>query len=68
MKRKMINFLKSLFNSESNNSSKRFIGLISSVSLIVAMFIYNTDILVQAVTALAGTALTATAFEKIFKK
>jgi len=64
----MINFLKSLFNSESNNSSKRFIGLISSVSLIVAMFIYNTDILVQAVTALAGTALTATAFEKIFKK
>lgn len=64
----MISFLKSLFSSESNNSSKRFIGLISSVSLIVAMFIYNTDILVQAVTALAGTALTATAFEKIFKK
>jgi hypothetical protein len=68
MGRKMISFLKSLFSSESNNSSKRFIGLISSVSLIVAMFIYNTDILVQAVTALAGTALTATAFEKIFKK
>jgi len=65
---KMINYFKSLLSSESNNSSKRFIGLISSISLIVAMFIFNTDILVQAVTALAGTALTATAFEKIFKK
>lgn len=64
----MINYLKSLLSSESSNSSKRFIGLISGISLIVAMFVYHTDILVQAVTALAGTALTATALEKIFKK
>jgi len=64
----MINYFKSLLNSESPDSSKRFIGIISSISLIVAMFIFHTDILIQAVTALAGTALTATAFEKIFKK
>lgn len=64
----MINYFKSLLNSQSPNSSKRFIGLISALSLIVAMFVFNTDILVEAVTALAGAALTATAFEKIFKK
>ena len=64
----MIDYLKSLLNSQSTNSSKRFIGLLSALSLIVAMFIFHTDILVQAVTALAGTALTATTFEKIFKK
>jgi len=64
----MIEFLKSLLNTQDPNSSKRFIGVISSLSLIVAMFIFHTDILVEAVTALAGTALTATAFEKIFKK
>jgi hypothetical protein len=64
----MIDYLKSLLNSQSANSSKRFIGLLSALSLIVAMFIFHTDILVQAVTALAGTALTATTFEKIFKK
>ncbi len=64
----MIDYLKSLLSSQSPNSSKRFIGLLSALSLIVAMFIFNTDILVQAVTALAGAALTASAFEKIFKK
>jgi hypothetical protein len=68
MVKKMIDYLKSLLSSKSPNSSKRFIGLISSISLIVAMFIFHTDILIQAVTALAATALTATAFEKIFKK
>jgi hypothetical protein len=68
MVKKMIDYLKSLLSSQSPNSSKRFIGLLSALSLIVAMFIFNTDILVQAVTALAGAALTASAFEKIFKK
>ena len=64
----MINFFKSLLNSKSPNSSKRFIGLLSSLSLIVVMFIYHTDAMVQAVTALAGACVTATAFENIFKK
>jgi hypothetical protein len=32
------------------------------------MFIYHTDSMVQAVTALAGACVTATAFENIFKK
>jgi len=65
---KMIKFFKSLLNSNDPNSSKRFIGLVSSVSLIIAMFIYHTDIIVQAVAALAGACITATAFENIFKK
>jgi len=65
---KTINYFKSLLNSESPNSSKRFIGILSSLSLIIAMFIFHTDILVEAVAALAGAALTATAFENIFKK
>jgi hypothetical protein len=64
----MINFFKSLLNSKTPNSSKRFIGLVSSLSLIVVMFIYHTDLMVQAVAALAGACVTATAFENIFKK
>ena len=64
----MINYFKSLLNSNSPNSSKRFIGLISSVSLIVVMFIHHTDTMVQAVAALAGACVTASAFENIFKK
>ena len=64
----MIDFLKSLLNSNDPNSSKRFIGIISSMSLIVAMFIFHTDTLFMSVTALAGTLFTATAFENVFKK
>jgi ABC-type enterobactin transport system permease subunit len=64
----MINFFKSLLNSKTPNSSKRFIGLVSSLSLIVVMFMYHTDLMVQAVAALAGACVTATAFENIFKK
>ena len=64
----MINFFKSLLNSDNTNSSKRFIGLVSSLSLIVVMFMYHTDLMVQAVAALAGACVTATAFENIFKK
>lgn len=64
----MIDFFKSLLNSRTPNSSKRFIGLVSSLSLIVVMLVYHTDTMVQAVTALAGACITATAFENIFKK
>lgn len=68
MGKKMTKFFISLLNPQDPNSSKRFIGILSSISLIVAMFIFHTDILVEAVAALAGAALTATAFENIFKK
>jgi ABC-type enterobactin transport system permease subunit len=65
---KTTSYLKSLFSSNSANSSKRLIGFISSISLIVAMFLYHTDTLVQSVAALAGACVTASAFENIFKK
>lgn len=64
----MIDYFKSLLSSKSTNSSKRLIGLVSSVSLIVIMFIHHTDTMVQAVAALAGACITASTFESIFKK
>jgi hypothetical protein len=64
----MINYFKSLLKSTSPNSSKRFIGLVSSISLIVVMFVHHTDTMVEAVAALAGACITASAFESIFKK
>jgi hypothetical protein len=64
----IIKFFKSLLNPDDPNSSKRFIGLVSSISLIVAMFMFHTDMLVQAVAALAGACVTASAFENIFKR
>ena len=64
----MIQFFKNLLNADSPTSSKRFIGLIGGLSLIFAMFIYHTDILIQSVLIMSLGALTITGAEKIFKK
>ena len=64
----MIEFFKNLLNADSPTSSKRFIGLIGGVSLITAMFIYHTDILIESVLIMSLGALTITGAENIFKK
>lgn len=65
---KIANFFKSLLNPDDANSSKRFIGLLSSISLIVVMFVHHTDTMVQAVAALAGACIAGSVFENIFKR
>jgi hypothetical protein len=67
----MIKYIKQLLNAESPESSKRLIGLIGALSLITAMFIFNTDILVQSVLILSTSSLGFTTLEKViplFKK
>jgi hypothetical protein len=58
--------MKSLVSTENNNSSKRAIGLIGMLSLIVAMFIFHTADLYYCVAGLSGSALAITGAEKIF--
>jgi len=64
----MIEYFKNLTNSESPESSKRFIGLVGCLSLIVSMFIFHTDAIFYSVTILSGSALAITGLESIFKK
>ena len=64
----MIEYFKKLASSNSPESSKRFVGLIGCVSLIVAMFIFHTDAIFYSVTILSGSALAITGLESIFKK
>ena len=64
----MINYFKKLVNSKGPESSKRFIGLIGCLSLIVSMFIFHTDAVFYCVTLLSGSALAITGLESIFNK
>lgn len=64
----MINYFKRLVISNSPESSKRFIGLLGCVSLIISMFIFHTDAVFYSVTILSGSALAITGLESIFKK
>lgn len=64
----MKEFLLSLLDSNNTTSSKRFVGLIGSISLIVSMFIFHTDTIFYCVTILSGSALAITGLEKIFNK
>jgi hypothetical protein len=67
----MIKYFKQLLNAESPESSKRLIGLIGALSLITAMFIFHTDVLIQSVLILSTSSLGFTTLEKLiplFKK
>ena len=64
----MKKFLLSLLDSSNTTSSKRFVGLIGCISLIVSMFIYHTDTVFYCVTILSGSALAITGLESIFNK
>jgi len=64
----MKEFLLSLLDSNNTTSSKRFVGLVGCISLIVSMFIYHTDIIFYCVTILSGSALAITGLESIFNK
>ena len=64
----MKNFLLNIFKSNTNESSKRFVGVLGSLSLIISLLIYHTDVLVNAVLILSLGALGITAVEKIMNK
>ena len=64
----MIKFILNILKSDTAESSKRFVGVLGSISLIISMLIWHTDTLVNAVLVLSLGALGITAVEKIFKK
>ena len=64
----MIKFILNILKSDTAESSKRLVGVLGSISLIISMLIWHTDTLVNAVLVLSLGALGITAFEKIFKK
>lgn len=64
----MKEFLLSLLDSNNTTSSKRFVGLLGCISLIISMFIFHTDAVFYSVTILSGSALTITGLEAIFNK
>ena len=63
----MKKFFNSLIHSQDPTSSKRFVGLLGSLSLIMSMLIYNTEILVTSVLTLSLGSLAITGVEKIFE-
>jgi len=66
--KQMIQYMKSLLDTKSTNSSKRFIGLVGAFSLIIAMFIFHTTELYYCFAAMSSSALALTGLEKIFEK
>jgi hypothetical protein len=64
----MIKFILNILKSDTSESSKRLVGVLGSISLIISMLIWHTDTLVNAVLVLSLGALGITAVEKIFKK
>jgi hypothetical protein len=64
----MIKFILNILKSDTPESSKRLVGVLGSISLILSMFIWHTDTLVNAVLVLSLGSLGITAVEKIFKK
>jgi hypothetical protein len=64
----MIKFILNILKSDTAESSKRLVGVLGSISLIISMLIWHTDTLVNAVLVLSLGALGITAVEKIFKK
>lgn len=64
----MKEFIKQLLSSTGMYSSKRFVAILTSLSLVISMFIYNSDILVSSVLTVCLTALGSTAVVSILKK
>lgn len=64
----MKEFIKQLLSSTGTYSSTRLVGIITSLSLVISMFIYNSDILVNSVLTVCLTALGSAAAVRILKK
>lgn len=64
----MIEYFKKFCEFENNPSSKRLIGLIAGVALVVYMFIYPSQGANESVLILALGSLGITSIEKIWKK
>jgi len=64
----MIKFILNILKSNTAESSKRLVGVLGSISLIISMLIWHTDTLVNSVLVLSLGSLGITAVEKIFKK
>lgn len=64
----MIKFLTNLISFNGNPSSKRFVGIVASLALIVYMFIWPSAGANDSVLILALGALGITSAEKIWKK
>ncbi len=64
----LLEFIRRVLSSGETPSSKRVVGVIAGVSLIVFMFVWHTELSVNLVFYLACTALGITSLEKIFKK
>jgi hypothetical protein len=64
----MIKFLTNILKSDTTESSKRLVGVLGSISLIVSMLIYQTDTLVNAVLVLSLGSLSITVVDKIINK
>lgn len=64
----MKEFIKQLLSSTGIYSSKRFVAVITSLSLVISMFIYNSDILVSSVLTVCLTAIGSTAAVSVLKK
>lgn len=64
----MIRYFKSLIKNNTPDSSKRFVGIVGSLCLFVAMFIFHTDTLIYCVTALTTGSLAITGVENIKKQ
>ena len=61
----MIDFFKKLIDSSSPTSSKRFVGLIGSFSLMIAMFMDRNDIEINSVLILCLGCFAITGIEQV---
>lgn len=69
MKTKLLTFICGLLKDEQGNwSSKRFVGVLGALSLIVYMFIHPSEYSNSSVLIMALGSLGITGFESIFKK
>lgn len=69
MKQKFLTFLDGLFKDEKGTlSSKRFVGIVGALSLVVFMFIHPTEWSNSSVLIMSLGALGITGLEQIFKK
>jgi uncharacterized membrane protein len=69
MSKKILTFIEGLLKDEQGNwSSKRFVGVLGALSLIVYMFIHPSEYSNSSVLIMSLGALGITGFEAIFKK
>lgn len=64
----MFDYIKQFFEIDTNPSSKRLVGIIAAIALVVYMFIYPSEGSNNSVLILALGSLGITSIEKIWKK